>query len=186
MIARARHSLAALAVLAAIGTAGCGSSDKPQGKGLPTQAANAIQQRLSEIQRRYDAATQNDNAGACRDIQTDSLPAIDQTITGLPKDVDPDVRQALDESVSRLQSLTEDGCANLKPTETQTETTPAPPPDTTPQETTPQQTDTQTETTPKPPSKQKEKQPKDNGNGGTAPGSGDGGGTGVPVPGGGD
>jgi hypothetical protein len=138
---RLRH-LAAAAGAAAL-LAGCGSDDDPKGKGIPADAVAAIEQRLDEVQRRFDDATQNDNPGACEDIESDSFAEIDRRVTGLPSDVDPDVRDALESSLERLRQLTQEGCADVEPAQT----------DTTPEETIPQETVTETvpeETTPPP------------------------------------
>ena len=141
MTRRLRH-LAAVAAAAAL-LAGCGSDDDERGPGIPPDAVSAIEQRLDEIQRRFDDATENDNVGACNDIESDSFRSISQTVSGLPSDVDPDVRDALEGSLERLRQLTEEGCAGVEPAET----------DTTPEETVPQETVTETvpeETTPPP------------------------------------
>ena len=131
--------------------AGCGGDDEPEGKGLPADAVAAIEQRLDEIQRRFDDATQNDNVGACNDIDSDSFRAIAQTVSGLPSDVDPDVRDALESSLERLQRLTEEGCAGVEPTETETTPEETTPPETVtetvPEETAPPETETQPQQT---------------------------------------
>jgi len=148
---------------------GCGGSDEPEGKGLPGATASELERRLDEIERRYREAVDNDNVGACDDIQNDSIPAVNQLVSGLPDDVDPDVRQAVEESFNRLEELTRSECSEVKPTETETEPEPLP----TPTETTPETTteETEPETTPeeeKPEEKQKKKDKEDKGNGGGA------------------
>lgn len=177
-----RAHLAALAACAALFlAAGCGSSDdKPEGEPIPADIAAVIQKRLDEVQRRYDDGVDNDNAGACKDIENDSYRAIDAAVDGLPKDVDPDVREALEVSLARLKELTGGGCADVKEEPVETQTQPPEPvtPPPVPEEPPPEQTETQP-TTP-------EEKPKDekngngNGNGGTQPG-----GTGDPGVGGG-
>lgn len=174
MTPRLRHLVAVAG--AAVLLAGCGSDDE-RGPGIPTEAVAAIEQRLDEIQRRFDDATQNDNVGACNDIDSDSFRAIEQTVAGLPSDVDPDVRDALESSLERLRQLTEEGCAEVEPAET----------DTTPEETTPPETVTETvpeettpETVPEEEKPEKDKDKKDD-DGARPPGQG-GGGAPAPLP----
>jgi hypothetical protein len=146
--------------------AGCGSDDDERGPGIPPDAVSAIEQRLDEIQRRFDDATENDNVGACNDIESDSIRSINQTVSGLPSDVDPDVRDALEASLERLRQLTEEGCAGVEPAET----------DTTPEETVPQETVTETvpeETTPEETEPEPQQTTPDDG-GTTTPGQGGG------------
>ncbi len=120
---------------------GCGGSDEPEGKGLPGATASELERRLDEIERRYREAVDNDNVGACDDIQNDSIPAVNQLVSGLPDDVDPDVRQAVEDSFARLEELTRSDCSGVEPAKTETEPDPAP----VPEETVP---DTTEETTP--------------------------------------
>ena len=146
MSARLRQLAALLGACGVVALAGCGD-DEPEGEGLPPESVAAIDQRLDEIERRFSDAVDNDNPGACDDIEDDSFAAIADTIDSLPDDVDPDVRDALETSLERLQELTQEGCADVQPVETETTTTEAPaettpetettPPETTPPETTP-------------------------------------------------
>ena len=134
---------------ACLAAAGCGSDDEG-GKKIPAAAAAALQQQLDGVQARLDNAT----PGACKDIlegpRGPNRAAVQQLIDGLPNDVDPDVRDALQESFDNLWSLVESECQDLTPdepaqTETQTQT------EATPTETTPPETETtppETETTP--------------------------------------
>jgi hypothetical protein len=193
---RFRHLLVALLAASLLALAGCGGSDEPEGAKLPSSAVAELNQRLTEIQRRYDDAKQNDNPGACDDIQQDSFPAVSRTIDGLPEDVDGKLRDAVTESFANLQRLTDEGCQDVAP-KTDTETTPTEtippetvPPETTPTETTPPET-TPTETTP--PETQQNGNGNGNGkakgnNGGATPqtgnGNGNGGGTQAPSSGG--
>lgn len=165
MNARRRHLATLAAGAALLIPTGCGSSDEKEGEPLPQDAVAAISQRLDEVQRRYDAGTRDNNPGACEDIEDDSYRAIDATVEGLPADVDPDVRKALEESLSRLQELTREGCADVEERRPEPETTPqeTPPPQTVPQPTVPEPTKTQ-ETAPPEKPKQKEEDP-DKGNG---------------------
>jgi len=190
---RLRHSPAVLGAVATLAVslalAGCGGSEEPKGAQLPRSSVSELNQRLDEIQRRYDDAKRNDNPGACDDIQQDSFGAVSRAIDALPQDVDTKLRDAVTQSFANLQQLTDDGCKDVQE-KTETETTPTettppvtPPPVTTPPQTTPTET-TPTETTPEKP-KKPPKQPKSNDNGGSGPQSGDGGGTQAPSPGGG-
>jgi hypothetical protein len=168
-----------LALGACLAAAGCGSDDEG-GKPIPAATASALQQQLDGVQARLDNAT----PGACKDIlegpRGPNRAAVQQLIDGLPNDVDPDVRDALQESFDNLWSLVESKCEDLKPdeptqteTQTQTEETPTET-ESVPTETTPPPTETEppaTETTP----------PDGNGNsGGAIPpeGNGNGGGAG--------
>ena len=104
--------------------------------------------------------------GACNDIESDSFRSISQTVAGLPSDVDPDVRDALEASLDRLRQLTEEGCTDVEPAET----------DTTPEETIPEETVTETvpeETTPPETDTPPQETPPDDG-GTTTPGQGGG------------
>jgi hypothetical protein len=133
---------------ACLAAAGCGSDDEG-GKKISAATAAALAAQLDKVQERLD----NGSEGACKDIlegpRGPNKAAVQQLIDGLPNDVDPDVRDALQESFDNLWSLVESECNDLKPDEpTQTETTP---PETTPTETTPPETETTppaTETTP--------------------------------------
>ena len=151
-------------------SAGCGSSDDPpEGEPLPPDAVAALEKRLDEVQRRYDDGTGNGNAGACQDIEKDSYKAIDATVEGLPEDVDPDVREALEASLARLRELTREGCSDVKDTPAETDTAPQQPvvPPSVPEQTVPQETVPE-ETVPEKekPNKDKEKdKEKDKGNG---------------------
>ena len=160
MSARLRHLL--LIAGAAVLLAGCGSDDEEPGPGIPADDVAAIDERLDEIQRRFDAQ----NAGACEDIDDDSFKAIQATISGLPSDTDPEIQKTLEEGLGRLQELTTEGCADVKPAETETETVPE---ETIPEETVPEETVTETV----PPETQPETTPER-----TTPGQGQGGGQG--------
>jgi len=129
-------------VVALIGLAlaGCGSSDdEPKGKPLPRSAVSELQTRLDEVERRYRDAVENDNAGACSDISNDSFAGgpdrgIDQILSDLPDDVDPDLRTAVSRSFENLRTLAEEGCAEVRPPavtepEVEPETEPEPVPE---------------------------------------------------------
>jgi len=173
-----RHLLAAAAACV-LAVAGCGSSDEPEGEKLPQSTVSQLNVRLDEIQRRFDAAEQDNLPGACEDIQNDSFPAVKRLIDGLPEDVDGQLRDATEESFARLQQLVDDGCQDITPTETETTPTETVEPETVPPETTPPET-TPTETTP-PETTPPETTPKnDGGSGGTDPDGTGGGGTQAP------
>jgi outer membrane biosynthesis protein TonB len=126
------RAITTLIVLLAAGlAAGCGGDDEPEGAPIPQQAANDIESRLGEVERRMSAG-----GGACADIQNDTKPAVDQIVASLPSDVDPDVRNALQDSVDRLFDLTGQECDEDKGQNTETPEEPPPPPE----------TETQTET----------------------------------------
>ena len=164
---------------ACLAAAGCGSDDEG-GKKISAATAAALAAQLDKVQERLD----NGSEGACKDIlegpRGPNKAAVQQLIDGLPNDVDPDVRDALQESFDNLWSLVESKCEDLKPdepaqtetqTQTQTEETPTET-ESVPTETTPPPTETTppaTETTP----------PDGNGNsGGAIPPEGNGNGNG--------
>jgi hypothetical protein len=149
---------------AAVLLAGCGADDEPKGKGIPADAVAAIDERLDEIQRRFNDGVDNDNPGACEDIERDSVKNIQSTVANLPSDVDPDIRQALEDGIQRLRELVQEGCSGVEPA--QTETTPE---ETVTVETTPPKTETTppaTETTPPETTPPAQTTPQDPGNGG--------------------
>jgi len=167
-----------LALGACVAAAGCGSDDEG-GKRIPAAQANQLRNQLDIVQARLD----NGSEGACKDIldaQDANDDAVASILSSLPNGVDPDVRDALEESFDNLWSLVEDKCNELKPDEpTQTETTQ-------PEETTPTETETEpTETTPPPTDTEPttpEEQPLppdgDGNSGGAIPPDGNGGGVG--------
>jgi hypothetical protein len=133
-----------LALAVSLAAAGCGS-DEEGGRPIPADTAAALEAQLDKVQARLD----NGSEGACKDIleappeRGPNRDAVQQLIDGLPNDVDPDVREAAQESFDNLWSLVESKCEDLKPDEpVETETTP---PETTTTET---ETTETTETTP--------------------------------------
>ncbi len=157
MTLRARYLLGVLGTCSALGLAACGASEEPKGDPLPADAVATLQQRLDEIERRYQDAVDNANVGACNDIGSDSLPAIQDVIAGLPQGVDAELRTAVDRSFARLAELTDADCADIEPEpEPDPEPVPAPDPvpepvpETVPEETTPQETAPDEQTTPEP------------------------------------
>jgi hypothetical protein len=164
-----------LALGACLAAAGCGSDDETQGDPIPAQQAAELQNRLDET----EARLANGSVGACKDILDDTMPEVTKILSGLPRSVDVDVRNALEESFDNLWNLVDSECQDLKPDEpvqTETETEPEP----TPTETQPETTETippPTDTTTAP-----EEAPLPNDgdgeNGGEIPENGNGGGVG--------
>ncbi|HEY1277528.1 MAG TPA: hypothetical protein VGF25_21655 [Thermoleophilaceae bacterium] len=175
--------LATAAAAVALLLSGCGSDE--EGKGIPAQQATALMRQLQSVQNRID----NGSVDACRDITGGDDPntdAVQQVIDSLPKDVDPDVKDALQESFDHLFTLTDDQCDKLEQeqqdnTPTETETTPPPETET---ETAPPETETETappETDTTPPETNTappETTPSDQGNNGNGNGNGNGTGNG--------
>jgi hypothetical protein len=169
-----------LALGACLAAAGCGSDDEG-GKPIPADTAAALESQLDGVQARLD----NGSPGACRDIlngtRGPNRDAVQQLLDGLPSDVDPDVRDALEQSFDNLWSLVESKCSDLQADEpTQTQTQPEPETDTTEVptdtvETTPPETNTETnpEDAPLPPDGDG-----DGESGGTIPDTSSGGGVG--------
>lgn len=147
-----RHPLpTALVVCACLGLGACGSDDEPDGERLPAAAVLALQNRLDEVERRYEDGTANANAGACSDIQTDSFSGpdgIDELVAALPEDVDPDLRKAVEDSFENLRNLAEEGCADATDTESDTVTEEAPEVTVPEVETVPEETVTEVEPPP--------------------------------------
>jgi hypothetical protein len=135
-------------VLAAGLAAGCGSDDEQEGAPIPQQAAVDLEARLAEVERRIEAG-----GGACADIQNDTLPAVGSIIDSLPENVDPDVRDALQQSFDRLFQLTEEQCDEQKGQETETQAEP-PPPETETTETLPPEEDEDDEEEEPPPTEE--------------------------------
>jgi hypothetical protein len=172
-----RHpQIALLACAAALAVGGCGSDDE-QGPGVPAASVQAIDSQLDELTRRVDVRI----TGACRDAQEQNIPELESQVLSLPDDTDPDIRQALSESIDRLRSLLDDECTDVaKQAERErqeTDTVETVPPETNTQpETTPQTNTETTPTTPEVPNqngKDKEKD-KDKEDGGSTPPGGDG------------
>jgi hypothetical protein len=160
-----------LSLGACLAAAGCGSDDE-KGKPIPTAQASELLHQLDGVQARLN----NGSPGACKDILDggdNNRDAVARDIDSLPNNVDPDIRDALQESFDNLWSLVESKCQDLKPDEpAQTNTTPT--------ETTTTETQTETtETTPTTPtdtttSPDTAPLPDDGNGGGTVPPSGDG------------
>jgi hypothetical protein len=177
-------TLLPLALAAAL-AAGCGSDDE-KGKGIPPAAAQRLQAQLDSISNRFQTG-----GGACGDITGGADPntrAVDQVLASLPRDTDPDVRDALQQSFERLFELTDEQCDTEGP-ETQTEEEEAPPPETDTQTETvpvePEQTETEEEPPPEDTVPEEEVPPEEGGDGNQGGGNDQGnGGGGVFEPGG--
>jgi hypothetical protein len=163
VLKRTSGALALVACLAAA-VSGCGSDD--EGAGITPDAAAALERQLASIQGRFEVG-----GGACTDITDGDDPnttAVQQTIDSLPDDVDPDVRDALQQSFDRLFELVQQECEE-PPAETNTTPEPEPEATETTETTPPETTETEpppTETTEEPTT------PTDTGEQ-TAPGTGD-------------
>jgi hypothetical protein len=138
-----------LLAIAVVATAGCGADEETK-PSIPADSAQALEARLDEVQRRFDAG-----GGACGDIINDTQPAVQSILASLPQSVDADVRSAVTDSFDRLFELSAEQCddeeQSTTPTKTETQTTETESTDTTETETT-DTTETEpttpTETTP--------------------------------------
>jgi hypothetical protein len=138
-----------LLAIAVVAAAGCGADEETK-PSIPADSAQALEARLDEVQRRFDAG-----GGACGDIINDTQPAVQSIIASLPQSVNADVRSAVTDSFDRLFELSAEQCddeeQSTTPTETETQTTETESTDTTETETT-DTTETEpttpTETTP--------------------------------------
>jgi hypothetical protein len=134
-----------LALGACLAAAGCGSGDD-EGAPIPADQAAALERELQSVQDRLDEGS----VGACEDVfrhPTDpNQQPVEDILASLPQRVDPDVRDALQQSFDNLWSLVERECED-KAANQSTQPEPAPEPEPTTTET-PTET---TETTPPPP-----------------------------------
>jgi hypothetical protein len=163
-----------VALALTLATAGCGGDD--EGSPIPAATATALNAELDGVQARLD----NGTAGACKDILEGSrgpnLARVNQLIDGMPDDVDPDVRSALEDSFDRLWELVQQDCDDKAQQEEKDQPAPEPetetqttPPETETEETTPTET---TETTP--PETEPLPPEGDGDNDGSVPGNGNG------------
>jgi hypothetical protein len=120
-IATIFRGLALACLLSAALLAGCGGEEK--GTPLPPAQAAAIVSELDEIRRRMEAEN------ACGDIVEEDYPAIEAELARLPEDVDPDLRRALKDSVTRLRELTDEECERIKEEKKAARPDPEPVPD---------------------------------------------------------
>jgi hypothetical protein len=128
-----------LVLVAGLGV-GCGANN--QGKPLPRQTASQLLAQLQSIEDRFNFP----GGQACSDITDGSDPnttKVANLIDSLPNNVDPDLRNAVQQSFDHLFQLVQQECGQGS-TQTNTDTTPT---DTTPTDTTPTDT-TPTDTTP--------------------------------------
>jgi hypothetical protein len=177
-------TLIALALAAPL-AAGCGGDDEQNGEPIPAESAAALERQLDSIQNRLDAG-----GGACADITGNADPnttAVESVINSLPKDVDPDVRDSLEQSFDHLFQLVEDQCDVEAGQDTAPETAAPPETDTQTTETLPPQEEEgdegegEEETPPPEEETQPEEVPTEEvppGQGGDEPGQGEGGGFG--------
>jgi hypothetical protein len=129
--------------LAALPAAGCGGDDEQGGEPIPAEQAAALERQLESIENRFQFG-----GDACADITGNEDPnttAVENVIASLPEDVDPDVRDSLEQSFDRLFQLVEEQCDEEKGQETETEAEPPPP-----------ETDTETTETVPPPEEEDE------------------------------
>jgi hypothetical protein len=118
----------ALAVAATIALAGCGDEEGPQ---IPEDQSNALRGQLQDIKRQVETGE------AC----TVSLSELQLQVGRLPRNLDEDVRQSVEDGVEHLTGLVNEECEQMpqqpEQTDTEEETTPTEtvPPETTPPET---------------------------------------------------
>jgi hypothetical protein len=165
-----------VALAMGIASAGCGDDE---GSPIPAATATELNAELDGVQARID----NGSAGACRDILEGSrgpnLERVNELIDGMPDDVDPDVRSALEESFDRLWELVQQDCDDKAQQEEESQPEPETETETTPPETETEET-TPTETTETTPPEQEPLPPEGDGdNDGGVPGNGNGNGNGV-------
>jgi hypothetical protein len=125
---RPRATTTLILALAAGLAAGCGGEDEG-GEPIPADQAAALQRQLESIENRFQFG-----GDACTDITGNTDPnttAVRSVIDSLPQNVDPDVRDSLEQSFERLFELVQEQCDTEKgqeepaPVET-TETVPPP------------------------------------------------------------
>lgn len=96
---------AALACAILLAAAGCGGDD--EGEPIPAALANEIATKVDLVETRV-------NRGSCGNLEAMSYPDIEERIKALPKDTDPDVRQALEDSIDRLKELAGGECEEVR------------------------------------------------------------------------
>ncbi|HEX2070930.1 MAG TPA: hypothetical protein VHF90_04705 [Thermoleophilaceae bacterium] len=118
MTVRLRHLTCSIAAAAALAVGGCGDDDEPQGRKLPPDVTQTLQQQLESIGDRVAAGV----AGACDDIYASeaeggNIEPIDNALSSIPADVDPKIRSALEQSIERLTQLVDQECAEIRSAE---------------------------------------------------------------------
>ncbi len=164
MISRLSQLTCLVAAVAALAVAGCGGDDEPQGEKLPPAITQTLLQQLESVGDRVAAGV----SGACDDIYSDdvgNIGPIDDALSSIPSDVDPEIRSALEQSFERLTQLIDQECDEIRsaeqgqqdttdettPTETVTTETETVPTETTETTTSPPETTPTTPTTPSTP-----------------------------------
>jgi hypothetical protein len=92
--------------------AGCGGGDDEGGEPIPPDQAAALERQLESIENRFQFG-----GDACADITGNTDPnttPVRSVIDSLPQNVDPDVRDALDQSFERLFELVQQQCDTEK------------------------------------------------------------------------
>jgi outer membrane biosynthesis protein TonB len=123
---------------ACLAAAGCGGDE--EGAPIPADQAAQLQSQLDIVEARLD----NGSVGACQDIfqaEDANQTAVTNILNTMPEGVDPEVRDALEQSFENLWSLVERGCEEAA-AEQPDEPAPAPEPETTVTETQPETTET--------------------------------------------
>jgi hypothetical protein len=108
---RARATTTLILALAAGLAAGCGG-DEESGEPIPADQAAALQRQLDSIENRFQFG-----GDACADITGNADPnttAVRSVIDSLPQDVDPDLRDSLEQSFERLFELVQQQCDTEK------------------------------------------------------------------------
>jgi hypothetical protein len=109
---RPRATTTLILALAAGLAAGCGGDDENGGEPIPADQAAALQRQLESIENRFQFG-----GAACADITGNTEPnttAVRSVIDSLPQDVDPDVRDSLEQSFDRLFELVQEQCDTEK------------------------------------------------------------------------
>lgn len=130
---RPRATITLILALAAGLAAGCGSDDENGGEPIPANQAAALQRQLESIENRFQFG-----GDACADITGNADPnttAVRSVIDSLPQNVDPDLRDSLEQSFERLFELVQEQCdteqgQEEQPPPVETETTETIPPPT--------------------------------------------------------
>jgi hypothetical protein len=109
---RPRATTTLILALACGLAAGCGGDEDEGGEPIPADQAAALQRQLESIENRFQLG-----GDACADITGNTDPnttAVRSVIDSLPQNVDPDVRDALDQSFERLFELVQEQCDTEK------------------------------------------------------------------------